>query len=354
LEHPVVRRNPVSGAQHPVDPRQSLVNASIANKLSTLRQEYERLTGSPFGHFYCPILLRDQFVELCEGHVVNQAFPGSERRTVVQRADVDSFFGTKFEGDFTLLAERGRHGPVDLLLDRRLARKLRPQLLIDGQPVEHYVSGDNVPSHHSMLLVEREGQTPIPLVLKLAPSDTLSALDANWEVEISRDVRLAALVSLLKSAHLSMFSLMGYSYALTAGGLFLGWEILGRFVARNLDSDPVTVLRDAQQHFREFVNLVRPMAVPPEKAAGTITDAQLFLCTGTPKAWAFMVLVRTGTDMHAVVVPMIEDEEGGARFARFLKDPAPRFEVKRIKFAGGRWELAKTGRIIDWPEANFS
>ena len=57
--------------------------------------------------------------------------------------------------------------------------------------------------------------------------------------------------------------------------------------------------------------------------------------------------------MHGVLVPIMEDPEGAARFLRFLKDPPPRFEVRLARFAGDRWEVSRDSRIIEWPAANF-
>ena len=321
--------------------------------LEDLRGQYTRLTTRPFKHFYCPILFRDEDVELCQGHVVNAAFPGSDRTTVLQRTDVDSFFGSRFEADFVLLAERGLHDPVDVLLDPKLRRKLRPRLTLDGQPVAHYSPRGAVPPVHSQLAVERPGGLSVPLALKLTPTETLSSMDGKWDLVIEKDIRLAALVSLLKAAHLSLFSLLGYSYALSAGGRFVGWDVLGQFVVNNITADRTSVLANAATHFAEFTSLVRPMLSWPEYVHGTVTDNELFLCTGSPKPWAFAVFVRTGSDMHAVLVPILEEEEGAARFARHLAEPSPRFEVKRARLVGDRWEVAKDSRIIDWPAAGF-
>jgi hypothetical protein len=224
---------------------------------------------------------------------------------------------------------------------------------VDGAPVSHYLPKGPVPPIHSQLFVERTGLPPIRLALKLEPSDTLAALAGDWQIHLNRDIRLSALVSLLKAAHLTMFALMGYSYALTTAGRFVGWDILGLFTARNMGRNRPTVLADAAEHFPEFVNLVRPMAVHPTGLTGTVTDRQLFLCTGTPKAWAFMILIRTGEQTHAVLLPVMEDDDSAARFLRFLSDPPRRFEIKLAKFAGDRWEVAKTGRMIDWPDARF-
>ena len=323
------------------------------NKLEALRAEYAQITGQPFSTFFCPILFRDEPAELCEAHVVNKAFPGSDRSTVVQRADVDSFFGSKFEADFVLLAERGKYDPVDVLTDPNLRRKLRPRVTVDGKTVLHYTPHGDVPAIHSRLAVERPDGTPVPLVLKMEPSDTLSALDGKWEILIEKDVRLPALVSLLKAAHLTLFALLGYSYGLSAAGRFVGWDILGTFVARNLTLDRAALTQNAYEHFAEFANLVRPMVIPPDYIQGTISDNQLFLCTSSQGPWAFMVFVRAGKDIHAVLVPVMESAEGAARFARFLSAPSARFEVRRAKFSDDHWDVAKDARMIDWPAAYF-
>jgi hypothetical protein len=266
---------------------------------------------------------------------------------------VDGFFGSRFEADFVVLAQKGKHAAVDVLLDPSLSRKLRPQIVVDGRPVQHYHPKGPVPTTHSELSIERGGKPAARLALKLDPSETITALAGSWQVTIQRDLRFPALVSLLKAAHLSLFALMGYSYALTTGGQFLGWEILGRFACENMASDRPTVLTKAQPYFRQFVNLVRPMLVQPAGFQGTISDGHLFLCTGTPLAWAFMVLIRTGAQMHCVLVPVMEDAESAARFLRFLVAPSPRFEIRPVRFAGDRWEASKATRMVDWPAANL-
>lgn len=155
------------------------------------RSDYAKTVGQPFEHFFCPVLFRDDDVRLCQGHIVNKAFPGADRREVIQREDVDNFFGSTFEADFVLLAERARHDAVDVLLDPTLRRTFRPHILVDGQLVDHYVPRDEVPSTHSHLAVERPGGATVPLALKLEPNATLSSLDGQWEIVIEKDVRLS-------------------------------------------------------------------------------------------------------------------------------------------------------------------
>lgn len=134
----------------------------------------------------------------------------------------------------------------------------------------------------------------------------------------------------------------------------MGHEALGKFFRANFGKGKAAVMAAANNHFHEFVNLVRPVLRAPPGLQGTSSDRLMYLCTGSPQAWAFLILVRTGDHMHTVIVPVLEDAEGAARFATFLKDPAPRFEVKLTKYAGDRWEVARDSTMFTWPAANFT
>jgi hypothetical protein len=56
---------------------------------------------------------------------------------------------------------------------------------------------------------------------------------SDWNIETKKDLRIPTFVSLIKAAHLSMFSLFGYRYALTYAGRFIGEDILGKFYRAN-------------------------------------------------------------------------------------------------------------------------
>lgn len=330
------------------------MNPDLLRKLDLLRVDYNEVVGRPFSHFFCPILRRDEPCPLSMGHVINEAFRDSDRRRIVQRTDVDNFFGRHFEADFVLFQDKGLHDPVDALLDRELSRKLHPRIKVEGQRVDHYIPTGLVPENYTELIVDRGVEPHARLALKLEPSEVLTALNSQWELVLDRDIRLHALVSLLKAAHLTLFALIGYSYALSLGGHILGWDVLGRFAQANMPNEKPTVLANAQEHFTEFFNLVRPLLTPPAGMEGTITDQQLFLCTGTPKAWAMMVLIRTGQHMHAVLVPLLEDDEAAARFVEFLRNPLPRFAVRRTLYHKDRWEVDTKTRMVEWPEGRFA
>lgn len=42
-------------------------------KLERMREDFQGVTGKPFSWSYCPILFRDEEVDLCKAHIVNKA-----------------------------------------------------------------------------------------------------------------------------------------------------------------------------------------------------------------------------------------------------------------------------------------
>ena len=176
----------------------------------------------------CPILHRDEQVDLCKAHIINSSFPNSDRTWTIQRTDVDKRFGSILESDFVKLQHRGKHELRDVFTEPGLAKKLRPKFMLEGKEVGHFVASGPVPKEFSPLLVETKSGSA-RLVLKLTPEETLAALEKNWQAEIRADFRLQAIGSLLKAAHLTLFEILGYKYVLSAGGHFVGRTILGDF-----------------------------------------------------------------------------------------------------------------------------
>lgn len=333
------------------------MNSNLADRLSLLRKDFASVAGSQFEHFYCPILFVDEPVELCQAHVVSRAFRGAARRWTVQRADVDAFFGGYFEGDFTILQERGQHSVLDILSDNALSRRLRPQILVDGEAIPHFRPKGAIPQQFTELEVSRPGRRSIPLALKLHPSDALARRTSTWEVSVKQDLRLAALPSLLRSAHLTLFDLVGYGFALTAGGWFLGNDVLGRFYRQNRGRGKHEVLERAKGHFPQFVNLVRPITKAPRTLRGTVSDRFLFLLyqsDGAHTPWAFLVFVRTGRHMHGVIVPLMQNPGSAAFAVSFLKNPLVELWARAAYFRGDEWEVSTTPQPIKWPTAESS
>jgi hypothetical protein len=323
-------------------------------KLAALNADYEIVSGRKAKHFFCPILYRDDYADLCKAHIINSSFPDSDRTWTIQRTDVDNRFGSILESDFVKLQHRGKYELIDVFTQPELAKKLRPRFILEGKEVDHFVPGGPVPKRFSPILVEGQSDS-VRLALKLSPDETLAALDKDWQLEIRADLRLQALGSLFKAAHLTLFEVLGYEYVLSAGGYFVGHTILGDFFLSTVGATRRQALELAHEHFLQFVNLVRPVLSIPESLRGTVTDKLLYLCMQGTAPWAIAVLVRTGEFYHAVLIPVFEEVERSARFVRFMENSAgSSIEVNLGRFAGNRWEISPRPNRLHWPAPNFT
>ncbi len=321
-------------------------------KLAELNADFEVVTGRPFQHFYRPVLYHDDDVELCQAHLMNQAFPDACRRWTVQRKDVDNFFGSMFESAFVALRHRGRPRTPDLLVDKIAAQG--PKVFLDGRPVEHYVSKGPVPSQFSPFIVDGP-DGPARLAVKMEPDATLAAADGKWEIRIDRDLRLPAVVSLLKSAHLTLFEMLGYHYALSAGGAFLGRTVLGDFFSQHNVGPRSELMQHAHRHFAEFTHMVRPVVAGLEEAKGTAADRRLFICMrGTQIRWAFLVIVRAEDAVHCVLVPTFESPVAVDVFLKFIRNRDEPVEARFAKFDGDRWLVSTATTSLFWLKENVT
>ncbi len=127
------------------------VNRDVQRKLEALRSDFTAVSGRPFDHFFCPLLLEDNPSKICRGHLVNQAFPNTNRRWTVQRRDVESFYGTFVEAEFVELKEHS--SPIATTIEKGLIGKLRPEITYLGRRVEYYKPTATVPPQHSEVLL---------------------------------------------------------------------------------------------------------------------------------------------------------------------------------------------------------
>ena len=326
------------------------MNKELETRVEILRDDYQHQVGQPFKYFFCPILYKDENRPLCKGHIVNKAFPDSARAWTVQREDVDGFFGSKFESEFTVVQYSGKFCPDEIFCDKNLSKKIRPKILLNDEPVEYYHTDSAVPENHSNAIIESDaGVTNFSL--KMSPETVLSEIDSNWSINISKDVRLAALVSLIKSAHLTLFDMLGYSYALSAGGNFIGYEILGKFYKQNYKNSKAEVLKNALPFFKEFAHLVRPMTSNDLGFEGTISDNQLLACIDTcNKIWAVIVFIRTGLNMHSVLVPIFDSVDNISIFLSFLQNENENLMVKFCRCGTEKWEISTKSINLIWPK----
>jgi hypothetical protein len=324
----------------------------VARKLTLLSADYQRVTGGPFHHFYCPMLYRDEAVELCAAHIVNEAF-GISSAWTVQRKDVDGFFGSAFESDFVVLKDRGR-SLAEVVTDPVLSRRLRPTFEVDGRTVAHYRASATrpVPKTHSRMIIGAPGNET-HLALKIPPEDLRALTSGNWRINVEKDVRIPAVVAVLKAAHLTMFEMLGYEYALSLGGETLGREALGRFFENNHGRPKAEIQANAREHFREFAHMVRPVLSVPDTFKGTAEDHGVYICErGDLIRWGMIVFVRTAVDsVHAVLVPLMETELAARVFMNFLRSSEDEQITARLAwFRGDKWEASTETVTYGWPK----
>lgn len=322
------------------------MNPELQAKLEKLRNDYAEVRGQPFNHFFCPILFRDEDTEPCKGHIINEVFPNSARRWTVQRKDVDGFFGAYFESDFSDL-QYANLSPIDILLDDKLRKRFDPRILLNGTEVEYFPMRDSqIPQDFTPIQVNNT-----PFVLKKPLSEVSAEQQHKWEVDPSKDIRLAALVSLLKAAHLTLFDLLGYRYVCSAGGYFVGRQILGEFFLNNNGKSKAEILENAHSFFPEFANMLRPVKPSNHGLEGTLTDKKVFLClTGNDTVWAMIVFVKTAHMLHSILLPVIEYADIASHFLSFLNNSNEYIEVSGCKFDGTGFIVDAFKTTLYWPK----
>lgn len=239
----------------------------------------------------------------------------------------------------------------DAIIDPLLSKRLRPKVYIGEEEVEHFIANGPVPTHFTEVNVSGPNG-PVRLGLKIRPDDALDT--SKWRIAIEKDIRLAALVSMLKAAHLTLFEMLGYRHALSAGGHFLGRNILGEFFLSNKGRSKAEIIANGLSHFREFANMMRPVLNPPPDLRGTAADRSVFVCRCDDDApWGIIVFIKTSHLVHSVLVPVLECESAAARFMAFLKEEGCRIRANRCRFDGQNWYGAKDYEFLEWPTAPF-
>ncbi|MCP4601336.1 MAG: hypothetical protein GY847_12565 [Proteobacteria bacterium] len=326
----------------------------LTSCLATLQTDFTSVKGAPFDYFFCPILFRDEEAELCKGHILNKAFGIGMGKWTVQREDVDNFFGSRFESEITKVRHRGALGIRDVIGDRRLRQNLRPRVYAGNREIEFFIPQGEVPDHFTVLESSDEGLPPV-IGIKVPPSEVEAAIDADWCIEVSLDLRVGFLVSLLKAAHLTEFYLLGYRYALSPAGHLIGAQMLGRVfeVARRMSRSEA--LGAAKVELADCINMVRPMIRNELDLRGTILDRQVMVAwssSGFP--WAIIIIVPVGDDFHGVMLPVGDHVSGITTWHSFMKNENDWIAVKLARFDReadqGMWKFSKKTWRIHWPK----
>lgn len=323
--------------------------------LSQLRDDFTAIEGKPFNHFFCPILWKDEAAELCRGHVVNESFGGSVDTVILQRKDVDGFYGRVVEAEFQALIALKEKPFGEPMFDSKLNRTIRPRITIDGEDCRYYIFKGHKAPAHTLVRMERRGGSTVDLVVQKSPSDLAAADGKKCQLIIEGDYRIAALASLIKAAHLTLFYQLGYRYALSAAGAHIGHAILGTFFMENCNKSTLQARRAAASYFPEFATMVRPLELARRGVfRGTVEDNQLlafYASSGT--MFAIGVFVRTNELLHCVLIPNFEHADAVPIYLDFLANSNEWISAKVAMYDRGRgcWQTNNDKPIpIMWPK----
>jgi hypothetical protein len=253
------------------------------------------------------------------GHVVNEAFSD---RCIVQRKDVDGFYGSVAESEFQRLLECKARPFHEVLSDPHLSKNITVQLTSDGEKVDVYHdAGSRSPDHTPIRIEDTSGNAISDFVAKLSKDDAAAAHKKNWAIGVNMDCEASGLASLIKAAHLSMFFTLGYRYALSAAGEYVGRQILRGFYVQNRGKPMKEAKQAAEKYFHDFINMVRPLYCA-DNLRGTIEDHKIHVfhaSNGEP--FGLGVLVRMREKIFHVLVPMVPaNGDAMATYLDFLRN----------------------------------
>ncbi len=333
-----------------------LIPVDVAADLPRLQASYFEKTGTQFKHFFCPFMYRDEQVQLCMGHVLPESYANCSRARVAQRADMDNFYGCVAEADYgTLLESQGRT-MSEIVLDKKLLKELRPQLMHDGEEVVYYpYRGEKNLQHTRIAFESAQDERSIDLVLKKSPTEMQSSLNNNWGFVTEHDFRLAAIATIVKAAFLTMFHLHGYSWAMSPGGTAIGYDLLGKFFRDNRGNHVTDIKRAMLQAFTPYKHILRPIVRfgDGDLPRGTLEDGTFGLCFGSNcKPFAQIIYVRIGDHCDGVLLPAAENPDSAATYCEFLNNDHEKLKVSHSRFNNAMqcWEVDPKPITVHWPK----
>ena len=244
--------------------------------------------------FLCPILQVDEPAILCKGHIVPSAVRG--RRWIVQRKDVDNFFGRFVEADFIhgvrLRAMPRFEDAAEYVVKHRLARRADLSIF-DSE-------GAKASVHPTR---KRAGGQEVVV----RPRDGVIDVDGDLSMSIDLDVRYETLLTCLHTAHLGNFQGAGYAYATSRSGRFVANllpDVYRRFSrpgggrGRSTDRDHLEAM------CRAHTNMVRPLASVDEFNKELLEDPfrSFVLCWCGDAVFASVHLLQADSEWNAVML----------------------------------------------------
>jgi chromosome partitioning protein len=223
------------------------------------------------------------------------------------------------------------------------------------QSVDSYQNTRIPPNHTRFTITTREDPEPIELVIKMPQNEAIAAESKPCYFGFEFDCRTAVLVTLIKSAFLTLFLQHGYRFAISASGTAIGRFLLGDFFLENKSKEMPEIKEALKQTFIQHKNTVRPVTAIAAglKREGTLTDFETGVCYGSSgDPFAEIVLIRIGKDFFGVLVPGFEKAHSAAAFHDFLNNDNEKIMVRRATFdpESQQFKINPALMEVRWPK----
>lgn len=299
--------------------------------LDQLQQDFEHCTGSTFKHFYCPILWSDEEVDLCLGHIINGALEDCPRTTILQRKDVDGFYGSLFENKFIAAQRADGLKAHEILGDKNLRREIPIAFEVDGKKVKHYKLNKHKAKNHCGVKLDVGNNHFLDVALAIDPEELESAQSVTVTAE--RDCSPDYTATMLKAAHLTLFRILGYKYVFGTAGAEVA-RILRTFYLENCDKPRSEQEQDGKSYFEQYMGMALPLSnFDRAQIKGSVEDNKFVICVGSSgHPYSLGVFLRTGDSLNIVFVPP-ENAEHMDTYCELTTDPFRKsFRYKIMEF----------------------
>ncbi len=240
--------------------------------------------------FFCPILMVDEPAELCRGHVLPRAVGGNT--WVVQRKDVDSFYGSFADADFGHGLKLRTSDPDQMLRHVR-KHKLWKRITVEDP---------HVPPARPRIDARMQG-----------------VANGNYHVRLRFDVGYQTLLSCIHTVHLGRFRELGYRYVGESGWFLAALlrEIYMRYFGSGSKLDRNRVKRDSSelaQMCLPYRNLVRPLLTSDGLYHKLLDDPFRWFAVAWDGDAIFAVIdfLKAGDEVNAIMSPVTFDERSAA------------------------------------------
>jgi len=328
--------------------------ANLTKQIVRFREDYFQATGIRTTGFVCPITLEEVPEEerLCAGHILNDGLGAASSAKVVQFADVDHYYGGTIEPELINFL----NFPV-MSAEERLKKFKRFYIKLDGEMYEVFTAGPEAANRYPRVEFKNSkgeiiGERYVRSA-KIAPGT-----HADVETEFFLTVHDFALTgSLLKSAYLAIFRMVGYRYGLDAVGSNVRRALRDFYVERGKREDA----KHYFEHFRGavIVSLGGALDQIPDTleegrmlthyAEGSLENGLLFACS---------CLFRVNSTTLVVTLPAYAQYgrslDAIQYYRKLLADRSMKHSIHLTQFHGESFEIAKPPLDVRYVTSNTS